>query len=74
MNYNKMRNTQTIPRAPVARILIKAGAKRVSAPAVETFAEVINDIAEEIAARAAKIARHSGRKTVQEKDIKLAVR
>jgi len=68
------RNTNTIPRAPVARILQEAGAKRVSADAVEEFADIIQEIAEDIATRAAKIAKHSGRKTVQEGDVKLAAK
>jgi len=67
------RNT-IIPKAPVGRILMNAGAKRVSASAVDAFADVIEQIAEDIAGHATKIAKHSGRKTVQEGDIKLAAR
>ncbi len=63
-----------IPKAPVGRIIMKVGAKRVSASAINTFTEVINNIAEAIATQAVKIARHSGRKTVQEGDIKLAAK
>jgi len=63
-----------MPKAPVARILFKAGAKRVSQPATDTFSEVLREIAEDIAAKAVQIAKHSGRKTVQEGDIKLAVK
>lgn len=66
------RKVGTIPKAPVARILMNAGAKRVSAGAVDAFADVIQDIAEKIATQAAKISKHSGRKTVQEGDIKIA--
>ena len=69
-----MRQTSIMPKAPVARILFKVGAKRVSQPATDTFAEVVAQIAEEIATKAVQIARHSGRKTVQEGDIKLAVK
>ena len=61
-----------IPRAPVGRILQNAGAKRVSAKATEVFAQVLEDIALKIATHANKIAKHSGRKTVQDGDIKLA--
>ena len=68
------RRTQIIPRAPVARILQKAGAKRVSSDAVEAFADILTDIAEDIAAQANKIALHSGRKTIHEGDIKLAAK
>lgn len=63
-----------MPKAPVARILFKAGAKRVSQSATDAFAEVLTQVAEDIAARATQIAKHSGRKTVQEGDIKLAAK
>lgn len=63
-----------IPKAPVGRIILSVGAKRVAAGAIDTFTESINNIAEEIASQAVKIARHSGRKTVQEGDIKLAAK
>ena len=68
------RNISIIPRAPVARILQVAGAKRVSASAVEAFADIIQEICEDIATHAARIAKHSGRKTVQEGDVKLAAK
>jgi len=68
------RNISIIPKAPIARILLDAGAKRVSAEAVDAFTDVITDIAEEISTKAAKIAQHSGRKTVHEGDIRLAVK
>ena len=63
-----------IPKAPVARILFNAGAKRVSQPATDVFAEELEKIAEGIASRAVQIAKHSGRKTVQDGDIKLAAK
>lgn len=68
------RNKTAIPKAPVARILMKAGAKRVSAEAVDALADVMNEMAEAISKRASMIAKHSGRKTVNEKDIKLAAK
>jgi len=69
-----MRRTSIIPKAPVARILLEAGAKRVSADAVDAFAEVITELTEKIALSASKVAQHAGRKTVQEEDIKLAAK
>ncbi len=66
------RKTHLIPRAAVSRILINTGAKRVSAPAVDSFAEILTDIALDISTRAIKIAKHSKRKTILEGDIKLA--
>jgi histone H3/H4 len=63
-----------IPKAPLARVLMNAGAKRVSAAAVDVFADILEERTDKIAAQAAKIAKHSGRKTVQEEDVKLATK
>jgi histone H3/H4 len=68
------RRTNIIPKAPVARILMKSGAKRVSSDAATIFAEVLEEIAEDIATQAVKISIHSGRKTVHEGDVKLAAK
>jgi len=68
------RKVGIVPKAPVARILMNAGAKRVSADAVDAFVDVIQNIAEDIATHSARIAKHSGRKTVQEGDVKLAAK
>ena len=63
-----------IPKAPVGRIILSVGAQRVAAAAIDVFTESLTTIAEDIASQAAKIAKHSGRKTVQEGDIKLAAK
>jgi len=68
------RKVSLVPKAPCARILMNAGAKRVSADAVDAFSDIIADAALKIAEKAAQIAKHSGRKTVQEGDIKIAAR
>ena len=68
------RKVDVIPRAPVARILMQAGAKRVSESAVAVFAEIIKEMAEKIGTKAVMIAKHSGRKTVHEGDVKLAAK
>ena len=68
------RKTSTIPKASVARILMKAGAKRVSADAAETFSDVLTNISLKISTKAAEIAKHAGRKTVHEGDVKLAAK
>lgn len=70
----QQRNTQTVPKAPVARLLLNAGAKRVSADAAEEFAEVLHHMGLKIGEKAAMIAKHSGRKTVNAEDIRLAAR
>jgi histone H3/H4 len=66
------KRTTAIPKAPVARILINAGAKRVSAGAVDTFTEILEEISMAIGQQAVRIAKQAGRKTVQEGDVKLA--
>ena len=68
------RKTSTIPKASAARILVKAGAKRVSADGTDAFAEALTDIALKIARRASDISKHAGRKTVHEGDIRLAAK
>ena len=68
------RKTRTIPKATVARIIMNAGAKRVSDKASEALSDVLYEMGLKIAEKSARIAKHSGRKTVHEGDIKLAVR
>ncbi len=68
------RKITVIPRAPVGRILMRAGAKRVSADAMDTFTEILTELTEKIATQAAKISKHSGRKTVNEGDVRLAAK
>ena len=63
-----------IPKAPVARIIMNAGGKRVSQGAIDMFTQVLEEIGEEIGKKAIALAKHTGRKTVQEEDIKLAAR
>ncbi len=63
-----------IPKAPIARILLNVGAKRVSQDALDAFCDILQDYTEEIAEQAARLAKHSGRKTVKETDIKLAAK
>ncbi len=66
------RKIAIIPKAPIGRILMNAGAKRVSADAVDTLTEILTEITENIATKSAMISKHSGRKTVNEGDVKLA--
>ncbi len=68
------KRSSLIPKAPMSRILMNAGAKRVSADAVEEFVDIITNIAEDISEQAIRIAKHSGRKTIQEGDVKLAAK
>ena len=69
-----VRKVSTIPKAPVGRILMKAGAKRVSQDAVDAFTEILTEQTEKIARKAAEISKHAGRKTVHEGDVRLAAK
>jgi histone H3/H4 len=59
-------------RARVEKLIRNAGAFRVSADAIDRLNEVLTTYAMDMAKYAVEIARHSGRKTVKENDIKLA--
>ncbi|MGQ4833293.1 MAG: histone family protein [Candidatus Asgardarchaeia archaeon] len=64
--------TRQLPIAPVDRLIRKANAERVSEDAAEALAEILEELALEIAQRARELAEFAGRKTVTEKDIRLA--
>ncbi len=66
------RKTTIIPKAPLARILLNANAKRVSDPALDRFSAVLEEISIEIGKVAVEMANHAGRKTIHEEDIKIA--
>ena len=61
-----------IPAAAADRLLRNAGAERVSTRAATLFAEILEDMADEIAKSAVTFAEHAGRNTVKAKDIRLA--
>ena len=61
-----------VPKLPFERILKKAGAKRVSQGALEEFAKVMEERLTEISKEAAMLAKHAGRKTIIEEDIRIA--
>ncbi|HDI13044.1 MAG: histone [Hadesarchaea archaeon] len=63
-----------LPVAAVDRVIRKSGAKRVSEGAALALAEVLEERALEIAAEAAKLAEHAGRRTVRDVDIRLAAK
>ena len=64
-----------LPLAPCERILRRVGGDtRVSEEATRAFRDVVEDYAWEIAERANKLARHAGRKTIMEEDVRLAKR
>ena len=63
-----------LPRMPFERILKKVGAKRVSKDALEEFAKIMEEELMKIATEAAIIAKHAGRKTITEEDVRIARR
>jgi histone H3/H4 len=60
--------------APMHRICKKAGAERVSESAAKALAKELEGIGIKIAREAIDYAMHAGRKTVQGRDIEIAVR
>lgn len=68
------KSLRTIPSAPCSRILENSGAKRVSKEAAEKMADLLEEYGQKISKKALMIAKHSGRKTVQANDIKLALK
>lgn len=63
-----------LPVAAVDRIIRKTGAERVSESAAVALAEELEERAIAIASEAVQLAKHAGRKTVRDKDVRLASR
>lgn len=63
-----------LPLAAMEKLLKQGGAERVSDKAKVALKNVLEEIANEIAAKSIKFAIHAGRKTVKAEDIKLAVK
>jgi len=61
-----------LPRAPMERIIRRAGADRVGASAADAPAELLEAQGLAIASRASMIAKHAKRKTVTASDIEIA--
>ena len=68
------KRTNIIPKAPLARIILNSGGKRVSAESLNVFVDVLTDYVDSVSRKAVMIAKHSGRKTVKAEDVKLAVK
>jgi len=68
----KKMGKRLIPLAAMEKIMKKCGAERVSDKAKAALKNTLEEIAEEIATDAVKLAVHAGRKTVKASDIKLA--
>ena len=61
-----------LPKAPVERLIRKAGGERVADDAATELAAILEKIGFEIGEQANKYAKHAGRKTVVVEDIRLA--
>lgn len=61
-----------IPLAAMERLLKKAGIERVSRDAKEALKEILEDYGAKIGKKSLEIAKHSGRKTVKGRDVRLA--
>ncbi len=69
-----MASKRLLPLAAMEAIMKNAGADRVSDPAKEALKEVLEQKAEEITKNAIELAKHAGRTTIKEEDIKTAVK
>lgn len=69
-----MPKRKTLSQNAMDRLIRESGALRVSDSAKEALANVLEEKALEISQEAKKFAEHAGRKTVTEKDIKLAAK
>jgi len=65
-------SSRILPLAAMEKILKHGGAVRVSDKAKVALKNVVEDIAENIAIKAIQLAKHAGRSTVKDRDIKLA--
>jgi histone H3/H4 len=63
-----------LPLAAMEKVMRKAGAERVSEDAQVALKSVLEDIGQNIAVKAARLANHAGRKTIKASDIKLAAK
>ncbi len=66
--------SKALTLSPLERILKKAGAERVSKEAVEAFADVLEDYVTRLSMEANILAKHAGRKTITDDDIRMARR
>ena len=66
--------TRLLPLAAMEKILKQCGADRVAEKAKVALKNVVEELADEIAVKAIKLANHAGRKTVKARDVKLAAK
>ncbi len=68
----RARKDRIIPVAPIDRLMRDSGAGRVSDKGAEELARILEEIGKMLAKRAFALTEHAGRKTITDKDIKLA--
>ena len=69
-----MTSSRLLPLAAMEKILRQCGADRVSDKAKVALKNTMEDLADQIAAKAVNLAKHAGRVTVKASDIKLAAK
>ena len=63
----------SLPVAPIDRLMRKSGAERVSDDAAREMSSYLAEVLADVTKQAAKLAQHAGRKTVTREDVRLAV-
>lgn len=64
----------SLPKAPIERIIRKAGGDRISEDAIEELRDAVEEAGKDVAREALEMADHAGRNTVKKEDIEMATR
>ena len=67
-------SSKLLPLAAMEKIMKQCGAERVSDKAKIALKSSVEEIADQIAAKAVNLAKHAGRVTVKASDVKLAAK
>ena len=67
-------SSKLLPLAAMEKIMKQCGAERVSDKAKIALKGAVEEIADQIAAKAVNLAKHAGRVTVKASDVKLAAK
>jgi histone H3/H4 len=68
------KSNRLMPLASMEKVMVEAGAERVSEGAKKELKQIIENYASDIAEKAIRFAMHAGRKTIKADDIKLAMK
>ena len=69
-----MTSSRLLPLAAMEKMLKQSGAERVSDKAKAALKSTVEELADQIAAKAVNLAKHAGRVTVKARDVKLAAK